>query len=577
MTRFQVVLLLGLCAPCIGCRREAEQTAQIPNESARPSVEVPRLSLGELRPEDGLSAIRIVRREPLLPHSPLVYDDFWRAYKPPFEPRPRTERTLDHMIRPGLDEEEAKAMIFKQILGNVSVKKDELRIRDVQLMHRGSKCGWSIEYEQVFRAPVIERDFNVFGVKARVFRDDDWDIDVNLCDIMVEQKTARPVLSKEAAKRLARTSLHVGENTPHSFEQLEIAYLPDTESEGRFIPVWQIEIHIPVDPATVKSYRWAHHGGEVGINAWTGAIVSGDPLWADWFKDPAHWDELQEELAGWGSDVPVATRDILDRVRCGASESEVDDILRPIMLATSYTPFDLSGGLEKLYHIRGNKQLRVVICGLWCNEKVVLRKKVVHIGPFELKRAWYGHFAPTDDEAKKATQIALAQLKRDLAEGTDHRELHEISTPWQVISSDLPELTVELDADRKGERKQYTVTVVGRYVTHRLVELDFACQDRFEFHLTVDLEDEVVVRTKWQPSPQDIEQARSIADPTLKDFFGSDRRNKVKVTASGEYDFGPTRRCVFLSYEKPSPNGGTVSCGAMVELDNQRLRNQRLR
>ena len=141
------------------------------------------------------------------------------------------------------------------------------------------------------------------------------------------------------------------------------------------------------------------------------------------------------------------------------------------------------------------------------------------------------------------------------------------------VSPEFPRMTVELDMNRSGKHKRYTVTAFGRYVTHRLVEFDFVHQGRWEHRVTVDLDDELVVQTRWDPTPDDIAKARNIADPTLSEFLRSTKSNELKVRAYGKYDFGPTRRYIHLSYEKPSSQSlGHETKFSIVDIDNQRLK-----
>ena len=273
------------------------------------------------------------------------------------------------------------------------------------------------------------------------------------------------------------------------------------------------------------------------------------------------------QVAEDASNVSNPPGTVLDLIQTGMSEDEVDELLQPKAMASAKMHLGGSGAYIKYYQLGEDTQLAVHFGG------AASAFKVDHFGPIEPKSKWSGlSFALGNEEASRATDIAAAHLNALIADGVVLDDKFKISPAGRPVSPELPQMTVEIDGKDKGEMKRYTVTASGRYVTHRIVELDFMSNGHWEHRVAVDMDDGVVVPTSWEPTLHDIEKARAIADPELADFLGStvDDRSAVKVRGWGDYDYGPTRRLVVLVYTKPSgPKGfGQELKYARVDIDN---------
>lgn len=272
-------------------------------------------------------------------------------------------------------------------------------------------------------------------------------------------------------------------------------------------------------------------------------------------------DEADEMPPLWIiKNAPV--EEVVKRIKEGMPYNEVEELLRPFVVTSARVKH--VGGmypyLIKYYELKGCKELIIKFLG----------EEVASVGTITLLTKWkYLAFDVGDKEASTAIEIAVRHMKNLIPKGEDLFETFKITPIGRVVTN--MRKTVRLNST-DGQESIYEVIVFGEYSTHRLVVLDFLRGDQWVYQVKVDMNEQAVVPSHWEPSSTDIAEARKIADPSIAEFLKpisgplGDINAKVTVEALGDYEYGPTRRIVVLDYsiDKRSKR-------IRVDLDNSAL------
>lgn len=340
-------------------------------------------------PGAGLPEIRVIRRD-AVPADPFVaYDEMIRGYEPAVKPAPRFPLPGSNEVPVGMESEEARALVLRIMTRNFRVRPDELRCKEVGKVLRGVNptfVGWSVIIEQFHRGSTLYNPENdrwhyvivntPGGAHVDVFAEDDWDVHANLVDVIEIPGSVRPVIDRARAADIARRALHIRPDQPHRFERLDLGYAPRRDRSDVFVPAWMVDLRVKIDPARIRSYRLAHKGGMVTLDARTGEVIAGDPLREDWPKDPGHWDRIQAEAGDW-SNQPPEIRSLLERVRVGMSREKVDEVMRPLTRSATDEYLGGTGDYVRHYEIGPDRCVAIEFGGS-CDRP--FWGKVVHVG-----------------------------------------------------------------------------------------------------------------------------------------------------------------------------------------------------
>jgi hypothetical protein len=139
-----------------------------------------------------------------------------------------------------------------------------------------------------------------------------------------------------------------------------------------------------------------------------------------------------------------------------------------------------------------------------------------------------------------------------------------------LVSDD--KLSAELEVT-PGTKTSFVVSAAeGRWMTHKLVSVNFLEGETWRFQVVVDMDDGKAVPSQWTPTEQNIAKARAVADQTISEFLGKTlkERDKVKVESLGEYDYGPLRRILILVYSKATGDGGESDEWVLIDFEKMK-------
>jgi hypothetical protein len=200
------------------------------------------------------------------------------------------------------------------------------------------------------------------------------------------------------------------------------------------------------------------------------------------------------------------------------------------------------GGLwptyETLYFaVAGDKQVKVT---LESPDPGV--KHTVAEWKLEDRKPWmFLDWDPSDAEQAAAIRVATRKLESTGAH-IDLEKEYPISAAGRPVMRAQP-ARVHL---AKGVR-DFRVSSWGEHRVNRVVFLDFLDGENWVMRVAVDLDQEQVIPHSWKPTPEDIEQARKVADPSLGDFIKGDA--KVGVRGWSDY-YAPGQWVLVLCYTK---------------------------
>jgi len=262
-----------------------------------------------------------------------------------------------------------------------------------------------------------------------------------------------------------------------------------------------------------------------------------------------------------------AVRRAVSAIKPGMDVKEVEAVLKPVLVASAYEFAGGTGRHCRWYHLKGDREVVIEFGGL---DKL---NRVEAVGALSPRSKWRGLFwDPARQDAEQARDIARKHLNRELARGAVLTKKYKTNPAGRRVSALRVPMTLTL---KSGDRAAFTASASGRYVTHKLVVLDLLAGDRWVSQVVVDMDGKEVVPRSWTPTAKDIARARKIADPTVKDFLGRTEaeRKKVTVKAWGDYDYGPLRRLVVLSYERPDRTNGLGIEGTfrVVDIESGKL------
>jgi len=264
----------------------------------------------------------------------------------------------------------------------------------------------------------------------------------------------------------------------------------------------------------------------------------------------------------------MTVNEAVSLIEKGMTEHEVDMLLRPVEVARGQL-LSLHGCSTKYFELKGNKELEIS----FSDSEVT---SVGEIAPLSEWKRW--KFLPDDNELFSAIKIAFPHLKHKIAQKEGLTAPLLLSIKDGVVSMDLkrdlnlfrhqPLPLIIQSSD--GQEVKFYVGSEGFYSTHRLVGLYFYRNDEVIHSVIVDMDDKTVVPGRWEPTSEEIAMARKIADPSIVESLGftDNERVKVKVKAGGYYDYGPTRRRIYLTYHK---RGAIIDNYAYVDIDNGTL------
>ncbi|MEX2217082.1 MAG: hypothetical protein WD768_23420 [Phycisphaeraceae bacterium] len=169
------------------------------------------------------------------------------------------------------------------------------------------------------------------------------------------------------------------------------------------------------------------------------------------------------------------------------------------------------------------------------------------------RRRWDGRFDPMAEEVKQAVAIAAVQLQKDLDSGVDAFRDHPTDPAGRFVVGKNEQVTLTLKR-QDGTPLEFKAGGTGRYINHRLIDLDLDSEAGWEHRVTVDMTDGVVVPTQWEPGEELLAKLLPVA------VRETEVPARARHQAWGEYDYGPTRRLITycLEWEEPGKPGTSV-------------------
>jgi hypothetical protein len=261
----------------------------------------------------------------------------------------------------------------------------------------------------------------------------------------------------------------------------------------------------------------------------------------------------------------AAVREAIGKLRVGMSFQKVEAALKPVLLASGRASFGGSGLNIRFYHLRGDWQLALESGPFPKDETVASMGKLVR------KEPWRGlSWTPCDADKRAAAKIATAALRDELKASRNHAAKFPTHPGGMLVSDD--KLSAELEV-KPGTKTSFVVSAAeGRWMTHKLVSVNFLEGETWRFQIVVDMDDGKAVPSQWTPTEQNIAKARAVADQTIGEFLGKTpkERDKVKVESLGEYDYGPLRRILILVYSKATGDGGESQEWVLIDFEKMK-------
>lgn len=246
----------------------------------------------------------------------------------------------------------------------------------------------------------------------------------------------------------------------------------------------------------------------------------------------------------------------------GMSIGEAAEILRPFTLANARTLAGITGLSTRLYHLKGDWQVAFEVN----DDKELLTSSKFTLEP---KLDWNGYLFKPDVKTKKvAIEIAVKAIQKELDEGNDPAKRFDTS---ELTHHLLPKKEEKVELQTKGgAKKTYNLAAeLGQYRKHRLLTVNFLEGKEWVYSVIVDLEDKIAVPAKWVPSKEEIEAARKIVDPQIKEYLNQPGRPAM-VNGWGKYEFAPLRRMLILNYYKPDAKDATMKI-FVVDMESKKV------
>ncbi len=183
----------------------------------------------------------------------------------------------------------------------------------------------------------------------------------------------------------------------------------------------------------------------------------------------------------------------------------------------------------------------------------------------------YADWDPGKEEVDAALKIASEQMSRDLADKVELSRKYPARVGGTLMPDDAhtPHMTVK-SAD--GADMALRAWATGKFFTHKIVVLDIMDRVSWAYRVFVDLDDRKVVQREWTPTEEDIAKARKIADLKMADLIPGNPKGLEIKSGGGEFDFGPTRRLLILSYTYATPDGLGLTGGSIyVDMDKGKI------
>jgi hypothetical protein len=263
---------------------------------------------------------------------------------------------------------------------------------------------------------------------------------------------------------------------------------------------------------------------------------------------------------------PEAVEEAFRKVRVGMTYQEVEQAIQPVLLDVAWASLGGSGHSNRIYHLRGDRQF-VLSC-----DGYPKFDDVIQIGKLEPKKPWRGwRWDPGEKDQAAAVKIAADALRDELKAGRNPAHKFPTNPGGRLLFDDS--LPVELELTPGTKIALAATAGDGRWQNHKLVTVNLLDAKNWIYEVNVDLNDRRVVPSRWTPTDEEITRARTVADPAMQEFLGEDvaERAKVKVRGWGDYDYGPLRRIVLLTYEKPDEDGRIHGRSIAVDFDNLKL------
>jgi hypothetical protein len=268
--------------------------------------------------------------------------------------------------------------------------------------------------------------------------------------------------------------------------------------------------------------------------------------------------ELLLSLAIGCAASPSPTETCVRALKEGMSIEAIDQALAPVLVAKAFTYGMGSGAHSIFYRLKGDVELTIRTGASPDDERADW------IRPLRPKKRWFGiFFDPAPEDRSRAFEIAVNRVKASLRTGESVPKAFPTDPGGRLVSGHSFRVDLEL---QPGMPENVEVSCgMATWRTHRLLSMDFLKAGSWLFEITVDLDDGKVVPTQWTPTDEEIARARALSDAQLSKFLK--KEGKLEVRAYGEYDYGPLRRIVYLSYEIHEPGNGTALNGSMIDLD----------
>ena len=189
------------------------------------------------------------------------------------------------------------------------------------------------------------------------------------------------------------------------------------------------------------------------------------------------------------------------------------------------------------------------------------------ISPLRPKKRWFGvFFDPSPEDRNRAFEIAVGRVREALREGISLGRLFPTDPAGMLVRD--PAFRVDLELQPGTPENVEVSCGWAAWRTHRLLSMDFLKAGAWLFQVTVDLDEGKVVPTRWDPTPDEVARARTLSDTQVREFLKKD--GVLEVRCYGEYDYGPLRRLVNVSYQIHEKGNGTAVSGALIDLDSDK-------
>ena len=229
---------------------------------------------------------------------------------------------------------------------------------------------------------------------------------------------------------------------------------------------------------------------------------------------------------------------IIKRLKIGMTMDETKKILKPLCLDTGYFLFSGRPITIEYFHLKGDFEIVV---------RYYL-EAITDISKIKPKSRWDGLlWVPSKEDVQKAIQLVEEKLNgkySNLSILSKREKVYYSVNPHEIH----PTIVLKSKTGKKIILIAYTT---ARYCGHKVIFFTLHRNGKWISSVAVDMVDKIVGAKEWTPTEKEIENARKIADPHMRDVIHNIKKKglDLQVSGYGYYKFSSKYWRMNLSYE----------------------------